>query len=89
MTDKTEIPGLKSSPVSTEARRAAADASRDQRALLQALAGGQLTVPELAAASGLSPARVLWLVSAMRKYGRLREIPGRGEYPYYAATEER
>ncbi len=63
--------------------------ARTQKAVLEALDKGPLTVPELAAAAGLSPRKALWWVTALRKYGRVAEGPKRGAYLSYAKNAEK
>lgn len=65
---------------------------RAVQAIKEALADGELTVPELAAATGLPASEVLWYVASMKKYGEILEGPKAGSYYRYrlgqpAATE--
>ena len=53
-------------------------------AVKRALASGPLTVPEIAAASDLPAATILWTVTAMRKYGSVLEDSTDGSYVRYA-----
>ncbi len=46
------------------------------------------TVPEIAKRAGLPAATALWHVTAMRKYGQVREVDLDGDYPRYALVEE-
>ena len=62
---------------------------RTQKALLAALEKGPLTVPELAQTTGLGAKKVLWYVTAMRKYGKVADGPKRGAYLSYAQTKEK
>ena len=55
-------------------------------AIKKALAGGPRTVPEVAAAAGLSPRETLWMLTAMRKYGSVAEDTQDGSYMRYALT---
>ncbi len=69
------------------------DAVREQNAakaaIRRALAAGPLTVPEVAAAAGLSTRETLWMLTAMRKYGAVVEDTQAGSYMRYAlATRE-
>ncbi len=74
-----------------EARReqinAASGRMREQRRTVQAikgrLAGAELTVPELAAATGLPVSEVLWYVATLKKYGEILEGPKAGSYYRY------
>ena len=59
--------------------------NQDMGKIKQVLATGPRTVPELAAAAGLSTAETLWYVMAMKKYGQVAEgTKDRTEtyYPY-------
>ncbi len=47
------------------------------------LAGAELTVPEMAAATGLPVAEVLWYVASLKKYGEILEGPKAGSYYRY------
>jgi hypothetical protein len=55
-------------------------------AIRRALAAGPLTVPEVAAAAGLSTRQTLWVLTAMRKYGAVAEDTQEGSYMRYALT---
>jgi hypothetical protein len=56
---------------------------RAVKALKGALAGAELTVPELAAATGLPVSEVLWYLASMKKYGEILEGPKAGGYYRY------
>ncbi len=56
----------------------------NKTAIKRALAGGPLTVPEIAAAAGLPTQTILWTVTAMRKYGSVVEDSTAGSYVRYA-----
>jgi predicted transcriptional regulator len=65
---------------------------REQKKILKAIRA-QLTqapgtVPEIAAATGMSPDRVLWYVAAMKKYGELTEMEKAGDYYRYALATD-
>jgi DNA-binding IclR family transcriptional regulator len=47
------------------------------------LAGAELTVPELAAATGLPVSEVIWYVATLKKYGEILEGPKAGSYYRY------
>jgi predicted transcriptional regulator len=47
------------------------------------LKSGPKTVPEMAAATGLSGERVLWYIMAMKKYNEIQEGELAGEYFKY------
>jgi hypothetical protein len=58
------------------------------RPILDALAGGPLTVPEIAAAIGRPSPEVLYWVMGMRRYGLIRELPDpEDDYFKYERTE--
>ena len=58
------------------------------RPILEALAAGPLTVPELAEAIGRPSPEVLYWVMGMRRYGLLRELPEQdGDYFRYEKVE--
>ena len=72
------------------APQALLDAVRDNNAakaaIKRALADGPLTVPAVAAATGLTPRQVLWTLTAMRKYGTAAEDSTAGSYVRYALS---
>ncbi len=53
----------------------------------QLAAGGPQTVPELAQATGLDSAAVLWYLTAMRKYGQAVEGDKKGDYFQYSLAQ--
>ncbi len=53
------------------------------KAIKESLADTELTVPELAAATGLPEDQVLWYVATMKKYGEILEGPKAGSYFRY------
>lgn len=57
--------------------------NQDVNLVKQALKDGPLTVPEIASATGLAPDRVLWYVSALKKYGEIAEGELTGAYFKY------
>jgi predicted transcriptional regulator len=59
-----------------------------RRAICTALRHGAETVPEIAEVSGLSADRVLWHITAMRKYDLVAETGKCGDYYRYAMVEE-
>jgi predicted Rossmann fold nucleotide-binding protein DprA/Smf involved in DNA uptake len=71
-------------PVPQDLRDRVAVQNKVQKAILDSLGGGPRTVPELAAAAGLPHDKALWYVAALRKYGRIEDVPGKGDYPKYA-----
>ena len=56
---------------------------RAVKAIKASLADSELTVPELAAATGLPVDEVLWYVASMKKYGEILEGPKAGSYYRY------
>ena len=70
-------------PVPQELRDRVAAQNKAQKAILDALKDGPRTAPELAAAAGLPHDRAIWYVAALRKYGRIADVPGKGDYPKY------
>jgi predicted Rossmann fold nucleotide-binding protein DprA/Smf involved in DNA uptake len=80
----TELRG----PVPQDLRDRVAAQNKEQRAVLDALKVGPKTVPELAAAAGLPHDRALWQVAALRKYGKISDVPGKGDYPKYELKGE-
>ena len=59
-----------------------------RRQLCQQLRTGPKIVPELAATTGLPSHEVLWHITAMKKYDRVKEEGQCGEYYQYALIEE-
>ncbi len=53
------------------------------KAIKASLEGVELTVPEMAAATGLPVAEVFWYVATMKKYGEVLEGPKAGSYFRY------
>ncbi len=53
------------------------------KAIKESLAGAELTVPEIAAATGLPVSEVLWYVASLKKYGEILEGPKAGGYYRY------
>ncbi len=47
------------------------------------MGGAELTVPEIAAATGLPACEVLWYVATLKKYGEILEGPKAGGYYRY------
>jgi hypothetical protein len=56
---------------------------RAVKAIKAQLEGAELTVPEIAAATGLPSSEVLWYVATMKKYGEILEGPKDGSYYRY------
>lgn len=59
-----------------------------RKQLRQAMQDGPRTVPEIAAAAGLSAPEVLWHVIAMKKYGLVTEAGLDDGYYRYQLAEE-
>jgi hypothetical protein len=53
------------------------------KAIKGQLAEAELTVPEIAEATGLPAAEVLWYVASLKKYGEILEGPKAGNYFRY------
>jgi hypothetical protein len=53
------------------------------KAVKAGLEGAELTVPEIAAATGLPASEVLWYVASLKKYGEILEGPKAGGYYRY------
>jgi predicted Rossmann fold nucleotide-binding protein DprA/Smf involved in DNA uptake len=53
------------------------------KAIRKHLEGAELTVPEIAAATGLPVSEVLWYVATLKKYGEILEGPKDGGYYRY------
>jgi Fic family protein len=66
---------------------AATSRMREQRravkAIKERLEGAELTVPEIALATGLPASQVLWYVATLKKYGEVLEGPKAGSYYRY------
>lgn len=56
---------------------------RALKAIKASLNESELTVPEMAAATGLPVDQVLWYVASMKKYGEILEGPKAGDYYRY------
>ena len=66
--------------------------NKDLRSIKDRLAQGPGTIPELAEATGLPTASVLWYIAALRKYGQVAEgAKARSEsyYPYELIRESK
>ncbi len=64
------------------------EATRAKKAIRTFLAGGPATVPQIAAATDLPEDGALWFVTAMKKYGAIREEDQDGDYVRYALIGE-
>jgi predicted transcriptional regulator len=62
--------------------------NKRKSAIKKALKDGSMTVPQLAQATGLDAADVLWSLTAMRKYGLATEDGVDGDYPKYGLPEK-
>ncbi len=74
-------------PIPKELRDYVVAQNKAQQGILKALKEGPKSVPELAAASGLSAEKALWQLTGLRKYGKVEDIPGRGAYPKYTVKK--
>ena len=78
-----------------EARKPAIAATtarmKEQKKAMEAIKGelqkGEGTVPEIAAATGLDAASVLWYLATMKKYGQVAEGKADGSYFRYGLVE--
>ncbi len=78
-----------------EARKPAIAATtarmKEQKKAMEAIKGelqkGEGTVPEIAAATGLDAALVLWYLATMKKYGQVAEGKADGSYFRYRLVE--
>ena len=57
------------------------------KAIRGQLENGARTVPEVAGATGMPPADVLWYMAALKKYGEIVEAEKDGGYFRYALSE--
>ncbi len=57
------------------------------KAIKEHLAGAELTVPEIAAATGLPASQVLWYVASLKKYGEILEGAKAGGYYRYKLSQ--
>lgn len=83
--DKTALKQLKAAR--KEQIAAATARMKEQRRAVKAikaqLKGAELTVPEIAAATGLPASEVLYYVATLKKYGEILEGPKDGSYFRY------
>jgi hypothetical protein len=70
------------------ARALLKEQKRVQDGIVRILREKPCTVPEAAAALGLSPRETLWYLAAMRKYNVVVESGMSGDYPMYRLAEE-
>ena len=83
---KLALQALKSSRGEAQVERLKkhlAEGRQSKKAVREALEKGPAAVPELAQATRLPAQQVLWQVTAMKKYGLLREKELDGDYPRY------
>ena len=87
--DKTALKQLKAAR--KEQIAAATARMKEQRRAVKAikahLEGAELTVPEIAAATGLPVSEVLWYVASLKKYGEILEGAKDGSYFRYRLGE--
>jgi predicted Rossmann fold nucleotide-binding protein DprA/Smf involved in DNA uptake len=60
---------------------------RAVKAIKERMEGAELTVPEIAAATGLPVSEVLWYVASLKKYGEILEGPKDGAYYRYRLSQ--
>lgn len=75
-------------PASDELKASVKTFNKRKAAIKKALKDGPKTVPELAEATELDAADVLWTITGMRKYGFAVEGGVDGDYPQYALPEK-
>jgi predicted transcriptional regulator len=59
-----------------------------ERAILKLIKDESMTIPAIASQVELPPNRVLWFVTALKKYDLIREDGMDGEYVQYRRNEE-
>ena len=59
-----------------------------RKQVTNAMKEGLKTIPEIADTAGLPPNKVLWHVTAMKKYNIVNEVGMSGEYYQYELAEE-
>jgi predicted transposase YdaD len=57
------------------------------KAIKEQLSGAELTVPEIAEATGLPVSEVLWYVASLKKYGEILEGPKASGYYRYKLSQ--
>ena len=84
-TDKADLKELKAARKEQIAATAARmkEQRRAVKAIKEHLDGAELTVPGIAAATGLPVSEVLWYVATLKKYGEILEGPKDGGYYRY------
>ena len=58
------------------------------KAIKEQLKDSPLTVPEIAAATGIEPSHVLWFLAALKKYGQILEGEKDGSYFQFRLVEK-
>ena len=58
------------------------------KAIKEQLKDSPLTVPEIAAATGIEPSHVLWFLAALKKYGQIVEGEKDGSYFQFRLVEK-
>ena len=92
MENESRKEALKALKAARKDQIAAATAKmKEQRQAVKAikaqLAGVELTIPELAAATGMPASEVLWYVASLKKYGEILEGPKASGYYRYRLHE--
>jgi hypothetical protein len=57
--------------------------NRAQKAILETLAEGPLSVPEIAEKTALPSETVFWQINALRKYNKIHDVKKSGDYFTY------
>jgi hypothetical protein len=73
--------------MSTEMKEYYKEQTRVKKLLVEALAKGAKTVPQLARECGLEPRQTMWNLMAMRRYGKVVEEELQGDYYAYRLKE--
>ncbi|ACX52046.1 putative transcriptional regulator [Ammonifex degensii KC4] len=75
--------------VPEEKREVVRVATKEKNQILAAIkeAGTSLTVPEIAAKTGISTDKIMRYLASLRKYGKVKEEFTKGDYYTYALVE--
>ncbi|MCB1069186.1 MAG: winged helix-turn-helix domain-containing protein [Verrucomicrobia bacterium] len=78
-----ELKAWRGDAQATRLKEVQVEGRKIKKAVREAMTQGPATIPELASATGLPSRSVLWHVTAMKKYGEVRESEVDGDYPRY------
>ncbi len=87
--EKLKVMRERLGPAQPELREHVKRHNRVRKAVRAALADGPRTVPQIAESAGIRPADALWHVTAMKKYGAVREAGQDGDYVLYELIGEK